>query len=239
MNIEDILNYEFHGPLTVENGTNGLKFKGIYLPEEIVILILSYVDLQHILKASLVCKRWCNIIKSTSFWTRVYQREHGEQPEKLPWYVFYCHFSRKLLDCNLLKNGNGQNGFKYWNILENGGNGFKIEQTPCGSDPLPSDVPEFEGHKSCFVTSYDRCLKRQEVKLTDSKLLFYIVNKFKPDIYLSEWVCGRYDCGCMYILTCLLRYKDHVVYDKSSQEYRVDQWAGKEWSKVKKNRLVK
>lgn len=230
-NMNDILNYQFHGPFTIEDETNGLYFNGIYLPEEIVILILSYVNPQYILNASSVCKRWCNIIKSTTFWTRLYEQKHNKPPEKLPWYVFYCYFSQQLLDNNLLKNGNGQEGFKYWQIIENGGNKFIVEQTPQGADRLPPDIPEFNGHKSCFATSFDSCIKRQEIQLK-SKLLYYIVNKFKPNIYMSEWVAGRFDCGCVYILTCLLKNNLEVVYDKSSQEFRVEQWKGKKWTKV-------
>lgn len=231
--IGEILSYEFRGPF-MEEGVNGLYFNSIYLPEEVVTLILSYINPKNILSASLVCKRWCNIVKSTRFWVGIYERNHGKQPEKLPWYVFYCYFSQKLLDHNLLKNGNGQEGYKYWETLHSGGNGFTIEQTPCGADPLPSDVPEFHGHTSCFATSYERCIKRQQINLFKiSKLLYYIVNKFKPHIYMSEWVAGRFDCGCVYILTGLLGSKERIVHDQSSREFRVEQWHGKEWSKVK------
>lgn len=230
--IEEIIKYEFHGPLKEEDEVNGLYFGKIYLPEEVVTLILSYIGPQHILNATLVCKRWCNIIKSTRFWTHIYQQKLGKQPEKLPWYVFYCYFSQNLLDHNLLQNGNGQEGFKYWELLENGGNGFIIEQTPCGADPLPAGIPEFHGHTSCFATSYARCTKRQAIYLFNSKLLLYIVNKFKPDIYISEWVTGRFDCGCLYILTGLLENRNGIVYDKSSPEIRIEQWQGKSWFKV-------
>lgn len=230
--IREILKYEFHGPFR-EEGTNGLYFNSIYLPEEVVTVILSYINPNDMLRASLVCKRWCNIIKSTRFWVGIYERKHKRQPEKLPWYVFYCYISQNLLDHNLLKNGNGQDGYTFWEILQNGGNGFKIEQTPCGADLLPQGVPEFDGHTSCFATSFERCIKRQEICLLKNKLLFYIVNKFKPDIYMSEWVTGRFDCGCVYILTGLLESKQSIVYDKSTREFRVEQWQGKEWSKVK------
>lgn len=232
MNIEDILKYKFHQPFAVEDEINGLCFNGVYLPEEIVTLILSLISPDQILRASLVCKRWCNIIKSTTFWFRLYEETQGKHPEKLPWYVFYGFFTN-LLDHNLLKNGNGQERFNYWNIIENGGEQFIVEETPAGADPLPLDVPDFNGHKCCFATSYQRCVKRQEITLLQNKLLAYIVNKFKPDIYLSEWVAGRFDCGCKYLLTCLLRHKKNIVYDKSSPEFRVEQWQGKEWTKVK------
>lgn len=233
IDIRDLLKYEFHGPLKDEDETNGLCFKNVYLPEEVVTLILSFISPEHILKTTLVCKKWCNIIKSTLFWTDIYKRKVGKQPEKLPWYVFYCYFATDLLDRNLLKNGNGQKGFKHWEIIADGGSGFTVEKDPCGADPLPPNIPEFNGCTSCFATSYDNCIKRQEIKLSKSKLLLYIVNKHKPSIYLSEWVCGRFDCGCVYILTCALMYKNVVMYDKSTPDFRVAQWEGKEWSKVR------
>lgn len=233
IDVEDIVNYQFHGPLQENNSTNGLCFRGIYLPEEVVTVILSHINPGDILKATLVCKKWCNIIKSTVFWCRIYERCYGKQPKKLPWYVFYCYFATKLLDHNLLKNGNGEQGYKHWKTIKNGGDGFRIEKVPCGADPLPEGVPEFNGKKSCFATSYHACIKAQEINLTDNKLLLYIVNKFKPTIYMSEWVAGRFDCGCIYYLSGQLLYKGETKCERISEEFRVEQWQGKSWSKVR------
>lgn len=102
--VEKILRFEFHGKLIQENPTNGLCFNGIFLPEEVVEVILSHVSVKHILHATLVCKTWCNIIKSSHFWSRIYKRQGGKTTRNLPWYIFYCHFATELLDRNLLKN---------------------------------------------------------------------------------------------------------------------------------------
>ncbi|KAJ8932896.1 hypothetical protein NQ314_014377 [Rhamnusium bicolor] len=182
-----------------EDSTNGLCLNNVYLPEEIIENILSYVPPTNLLGLTLVCKRWCNIIKSENFWMSIYNRRHPDKAKKLPWYVFYSYFTTDNFH-NILRNGNGQEQYKYWTIVKNYGDEFKIENPPIGSEPLPPDVPDFNGRTSCFATSYQDCSKIQEISLRNKRLLRYILNKFMPHIYVSEWVAGRFDCGCMYKL---------------------------------------
>lgn len=151
--------FKFMSPF-VDDSPNGLHFNNIYLPEEVICDILSYIPPQEILKLTLVCKKWCNIIKSQIFWMKIYNRHYPKKAKKLPWYVYYCYFTTDNF-LNLLKNGNGQDRYNHWKIIKNYGNKFKIENVPCGSDPLPSGVPEFNGCTSCFATSYQSCNKIQ------------------------------------------------------------------------------
>ncbi|RZC35562.1 FBA and/or F-box-like domain containing protein [Asbolus verrucosus] len=202
-NLESVETFKFHDSF-IEDTSNGLYFNNFYLPEEVVLIILSYIDPKEVLKASLVCKKWCNLIKSDPFWFAIYSRVHKKKPKKLPWYVYYCLFASNYFDQNLIKNGNGQDKYEHWRIVQNGGDGFAIEDSPIGADPLSLDIPEFNGRTSCFATSYFECNKLQEISLESSPLMQLILNKFKPHIYLSEWVAGRFDCGCNYILHCKL-----------------------------------
>ncbi|RZC35566.1 F-box only protein 6 [Asbolus verrucosus] len=256
-NLEPVETFEFHNSF-IEDTNNGLYFNNVYFPEEVLVMILGYVDPKEILKASLVCKKWCNIIKSDSFWFALYSRVYGEKPKKLPWYVYYCLFSSNYFDQNLIKNGNGQDKYEHWRIIRNGGDGFAIEDPPAGADPLPLDTPEFDGKTSCFATSYGECDKFQEISLENNPLMQLILNKFKPHMYLSEWAAGRFDCGCTYILQCKL-YGKKLPEEPSPQTFRrkgrdysevslgidsekvlhiqrtgtrVEQWAGSTWSKV-------
>lgn len=151
--------FKFMNPFE-DDSPNGLHFNNIYLPEEVICNILSYVPPKDVLKLTLVCKKWCNIIKSQNFWMQIYNRYYPKKAKKLPWYVYYCYFTTDNFH-NLLKNGNGQEQFKYWKIMKNYGDKFKIENTPAGSDPLPSGVPEFKGCTSCFATSFHDCNKIQ------------------------------------------------------------------------------
>lgn len=245
--------FTFH-PQFEEDSTNGLCFKNIYLPEEIVMTILTHLPPKEILQATLVCKKWCNIIKSDIFWFELYSRIYRSKPKKLPWYVYYAFFTTDYFNRNLIKNGNGEERFNHWNIVYNYGDEFKIENPPNGSDPLPEGVLEFNNHTSCFATSYYECNKFQQVSFANNRLMQFIFNKYKPHIYLSEWVSGRFDCGCVYTLWCKL-YADELPKTSTKKvrrhfetehwnmpmhvqtaELRVQQWEGKEWSKVRLSR---
>lgn len=238
--------FEFMEPFE-EDSTNGLCFSNIYLPEEIVADILSYMPPKNLLKLTQVCKKWCNIIKSENFWMNIYNKRHPTKAKKLPWYVFYCYFTTNNFE-NLLKNGNGQEQFKHWKIIKNFGDEFRIENPPCGSDPLPTGVPEFNGHTSCFSTSFYECNKIQEILIADKRLLRYILNKFMPHIYVSEWVAGRFDCGCMYKLVFKGYHQDYNARLESfidgeeegslrplfylTSTTVIEQWQGRRWEKV-------
>ncbi|XP_028154422.1 F-box only protein 6 [Diabrotica virgifera virgifera] len=248
--------FQFHGPLE-DDTSNGLFLNDVYFPEEIIIKILTFLPPEQLLPLSLVCKKWCNIIKSDSFWMDVYNNQFPNKAKRLPWYVYYLYYSTDDFR-NLLKNGNGQEGFKHWTILKNFGDEFIIEPVPKGSDPLPEGVPEFCGRKSCFTTSFYECCKIQVIRLENKRLLRYVINKFKPHIYVSEWYAGRFDCGCEYKLTIKglasesmqkpMEDEDlEIEYDR--MEYHrtegdeivlfsllkpaiIPQWEGKEWNKM-------
>ncbi|KAJ8922010.1 hypothetical protein NQ315_008649 [Exocentrus adspersus] len=247
-NYTPVKEFQFMEPFE-EVSTNGLCLNNIYLPEEVVADILSYIPLDNVLNLTLVCKKWCNIIKSENFWRDVYNRKrYPHKAKKLPWYVFYSYFTTNNFD-NLIKNGNGEEQYKHWKILKNFGDEFKIEDPPAGANPLPAGVPEFHGHTSCFATSFYECSKIQEISLVNKRLLRYIMYKFGPHIYASEWVAGRFDCGCLYKMV-LKGYKDNYdvlaqlnpyiedVDEITSPDFmlattmEVEQWQGRKWEKV-------
>lgn len=232
--IDNILKFKFMEPLEIEcNDTNGLCLNNVFCPEEVVTKILTFVNPENVLVDALVCKKWNNIIKSTYFWAQIYRRIHHKPPKNLPWYVFYCYLGQKQLNCNLLKNGNGQEGFNHWDIINEELVPFGIEwNPPLGCDILPENVPEFNGYTMCFVTNGETCVKKQEVDLLlQSKLLFYIVNKFGPDIYLSDWVAARRDCSIAYTLTCTLYQKQFDRFTKTVK-HNIKIGGGGIWKKV-------
>lgn len=229
---QSTLDYEFLPPF-VEDTDNGLCFKDIYVPEEVLTLILSHVPAKQLLRLSLVCKKWCRIIRSHALWALVYERHYKKVAKRLPWYVFYCRFSTEYFDRNLLKNGNGQEEYKHWKIIKSYGDGFRIEAEPVGAKPLPEDVAEFNGHRSCFATSYYECNKLQEIYLGRSRLVQYVINKYTPTIIASEWATGRFDCGCVYRLICRLMNKErNFNLHEDSVQHRIEQWSDPEWTKV-------
>lgn len=213
-----------------DNTTNGFYFNGIYVPEEILSLILNYVD-DDILKYTLVCKSWFNIIKSFSFWAQKYEKRYGKKAKKLPWYIYYTLMHTNFFDTNLLKNNCGEKGYEHWEIMQNYGDEFRIEKPPCGADKLP-DSEDFNDKQSCFATSYYECSKMQTIELVTRPIHSVILNTYQPEIYVSEWVAGRFDCGCVYTMTCTLLDKESEQLKKKATNYSVEQWMGKEWSKV-------
>lgn len=211
---------------------NGLSLNNIYLPQEVLLHLLSFIEPKKLLQYCRVCRTWNKLIKSYSLWSIIYKRKYNNKPKKLPWYVYYCFFTSNYFHKNLLQNCNGEHRFTNWQMTSNGGGGFIIEAVPMGSDPLPTDVPEFNGKSSCFATSYGRCSKNQRIHLDQNKLLKFILENYKPHIYISEWVAGRFDCGCIYSMNCIFKDKDDKDIGNAVCGYIVQQWEGSKWTKV-------
>lgn len=73
------------------------------------------------------------------------------------------------------------------------------------------------------------------------------MKQHKPHIYISEWMAGRFDCGCRYQLgilgfgknydreieatTRMLSYTVKPLFHKTKEE-TVEQWQGRAWKKV-------
>ncbi|XP_066156177.1 F-box only protein 6-like [Euwallacea fornicatus] len=248
--VPDEKNIQFLGQFDIQGDTlNGLVLNGSYIPQEILITIFTYLTPSDILQCSLVCKNWHNIGKSNALWHDIYNnKEYPKKAKKLPWYVFYCFYATDNFK-NLIKNGNGQEGFDHWYIAANEGDKFIVENVPCGSCPLPEE-PEFFGYTSCFASSYGKCAKYQEIDLKPKRLLRYIIVKYKPTLFASEWFAGRFDCASSYQLTisCTVAgndWKPHdfryrvqgTIVNRRSPDYFVEtsglieQWANKPWQK--------
>ncbi|GLV43988.1 hypothetical protein CBL_12716 [Carabus blaptoides fortunei] len=64
---------------------NGLVFNDIPVPEEIIMLILSYTDTKTLLSCKLVCKEWNTLICSTHFWRTKLEHINKTTKKHLPW----------------------------------------------------------------------------------------------------------------------------------------------------------
>ncbi|TSU49984.1 F-box only protein 6 [Bagarius yarrelli] len=62
---------------------------------------------------------------------------------------------------NLLKNPNGDEEMEFWELTENGGNEWHVEDVPgdCGYEFSSEAVTKY------FCTSFEMCLKRQVIDL--------------------------------------------------------------------------
>lgn len=214
-----------------DQDTNGLILRGYHLPEEIIGEILEKLPPENRLTCRLVCKRWDRIISYLSYdtYNRTFHTHHTS--ETLPFLFCYISLYNARLRKNLLKNVNGEDKFKNWEITRNGGDGWRIENPPCGSDALPEGVEEFNDHHSCFATSFQVASKEQCVDLTKDKHLSWVLEKFKPSIYVSEWVAARFDCGATYQMTLTMKRKGKEVFVKEVS-HTIEQWLGSQWEKV-------
>ncbi|KAM9443807.1 F-box only protein 2-like [Clarias gariepinus] len=114
---------------------------------------------------------------------------------------------------NLLKNPNGDEGLDYWQLTENGGFGWQVEEMPREGEHAfnNSAVTKY------FSTSYELNLKKQVIDL--------VAEGYNPDdldnqpaVTIEDWFCCRTDCGCMYqIAVSLLDANSQPL-----QEYKPD-----------------
>ncbi|XP_072388852.1 F-box only protein 44-like [Diabrotica undecimpunctata] len=208
--------FKFHGPLEVDT-SNGLFLNDVYFPEEIIMKVLTFLPARLLLRLSLVCKKWCNIIKSTSLWMDVYNNQFPNKAKRLPWYVYYLYFST-LNFKNLIKIGNAQHEFNQWTRLTNFG-----------------DV------ENVFI-------KIQVIGLEHKRLLRYVINTFKPHIYVSEWYTGFLERRHKYKVTIKgFSYEstqepvgeftaddnnDEIVFLSDLKPVLIEQCRGRKWNKM-------
>ncbi|XP_034934476.1 F-box only protein 6-like [Chelonus insularis] len=203
-----------------ENGNNGFVLCDKYIPEELLAELLCYVDYKSLLNCQIVCKRWKVLIQEY-VWRKKAEMIFGQSLQcikDMPWPVYYVICKKNPFDKNLVKNHSGQNGLKKdWQIVSQGGDHWKVENPPNGVPPLPDD-PVFEGHQSCFVTSYFTCTKRQIINLVEEGLSPYLLDTFQPPIVVSEWYSCRWDCPASY--ECFIALLDENNKTLKSHKFR-------------------
>ncbi|XP_031424080.1 F-box only protein 2 isoform X2 [Clupea harengus] len=114
---------------------------------------------------------------------------------------------------NLLKNPCGEEQMDFWELTENGGSQWRVEDMPgdCGHSISDDDIKQY------FATSFELCLKRQVVDLVAEGYTPEDLDT-QPVVNVEDWYCGRTDCGCTYQLTaCLLDENQEV--NHSFSEY--------------------
>ncbi|XP_060897442.1 F-box only protein 2 isoform X1 [Labrus bergylta] len=119
---------------------------------------------------------------------------------------------------NLLKNPSGEEELEFWELTENGGSQWKVEEMPgdCGFDFCSDGVTKY------FATSFELCLKRQVVDLlaegyTEEQL------DAEPAVTVEDWYCGRTDCGCTYQMSvCLLDDNQEVLQEFKPEPVTLD-----------------
>ncbi|KAK9298212.1 hypothetical protein QLX08_008372 [Tetragonisca angustula] len=217
-----------------EKSDNGLIISGKYLPEELLAEIFCYIDYKSLLHCQLVCKRWKTLIQ-----TYVWRKKAGVSfnrlrffNKKVPWHVYYLICKKKPFERNLIKNHSGEYGTqKYWKILSQGGDRWKVENPPIGVPPLPNNELVFEGKQFCFVTSYCSCSKTQIIDLDVEGLTSYVLDNLQP-VIVSEWYSCRWDCPAIYECIIELLREDNTVIDSFNFRDNIEGEKQNQWHQV-------
>ncbi|CAL8137739.1 unnamed protein product [Orchesella dallaii] len=193
--------------ITVNGCPNGFLISGQAIPETVVELILSKVPVEDLLKCNLVCKAWRNLISRKSLWKICFDDNKANWntvPEHVRdkpngWMVLYAQLRNEILSKNYIKNPSGHRQFEGWTIFSNGGDQWRVEEEPHGSDPLPNlDIPFFgiDEDKSCFTSSFGWCSKYYIVNLWREGLTPELMKLMLPfKIKCSQMYTARFDCG--------------------------------------------
>ncbi|KAL0126871.1 hypothetical protein PUN28_005314 [Cardiocondyla obscurior] len=198
-----------------DEGDNGLVLCDKYLPVEILIEIFCRADCKTLLSCQLVCKRWKMLMFSV--WYKKTEQALGKPipwDDKLPWPALYLACSKKPYERNLVKNHSGQEQLKYWEITQEGGDHWTVEEPPLGVPELPQTEPATENKQICFTTSYSYCCKVQRINLVKEGIHPYILDTYQPAIVVSEWYSCRWDCPAEYLLLVkLINDENKVIYE--------------------------
>jgi hypothetical protein len=181
------------------------------LPNEIMEKVFQLLEVKDLLQcATPVCRRWYSLASDPYLWHQRCLREGKcstslTEPEKGWKYFYFTSYSGR----NLITNPCGDDRLQGWHIIENGGDGWEIENK--GAE-CPATVAM--GCQCNFVTSYEWCRKAQVI---DLKRYGFSETQLDscPPIEVSEWFCARWDCGSDFQL--------HVkLFD--GQRQMIDEW---------------
>ncbi|XP_061456621.1 F-box only protein 2-like isoform X1 [Rhineura floridana] len=202
------------------------------LPEPLLVQILAYLPaVELLLVCRLVCSQWKNLIDGATLWLLKCQQEGlvGEDAAEEGaenWQMLYFLHRRKR---NLIKNPDGEEGLEHWVDVENGGDGWKIEDLP---GDFGKEFPSDEVHKY-FVSSFDWCNKSQVIDLRAEGYWEEIMDTIQPKIVVRDWYAARCDAGCLYNLKVqLLSETEEVVAEFASDTIAVPQDNEGEWTEI-------
>lgn len=114
---------------------------------------------------------------------------------------------------NLLKNPSGEEQLEFWELTENGGCQWKVEDMPgdCGYNLCNDEVTKY------FVTSFELCLKGQVIDLLAEGYCCEQLDA-QPPVTVEDWYSGRQDCGCTYQILVTLLDENHEVIQEFKRE---------------------
>ncbi|XP_061114950.1 F-box only protein 44-like isoform X2 [Conger conger] len=175
----------------------------------------------------LVCREWQELVDSAPLWKEKCRRArflpHDVTRPPADWRMFYFMSKKRH---NLLKNPSAEEQFNGWQIVRNGGDRWSIQEV--GENPLPDEMV-----KKFFVTSYHECKKLQLINLEREGYKPALLDRYQPEIHISDWYAPRWDCGCMYeICVELLNQKKQVMQTFAPEPVYFQQWNEQQWHQM-------
>uniref|UniRef100_A0A670Z6H0 F-box protein 2 n=1 Tax=Pseudonaja textilis TaxID=8673 RepID=A0A670Z6H0_PSETE len=202
------------------------------LPEPLLVRILASLPaLDLVLVCRLVCSQWKALVDGGALWLLKCQEEGfvGKDVEaegSESWQTVYFLHKKKR---NLIKNPNGEEGLQHWEDVQNGGDGWKVEELP---GDFGKDFPR-EEVRTYFVSSFDWCSKSQIIDLQAEGYWEELMDTTQPKIVVKDWYAARCDAGCLYHLKVkLLSANEDVVAEFESETIAVPQDNEGEWAEV-------
>ncbi|XP_040286360.1 F-box only protein 2-like [Bufo bufo] len=130
---------------------------------------------------------------------------------------------------NLIKNPCGEEELEYWEDIQNGGDGWKIEAIPgdCGAD-IPCD-----GVSKYFASSFECCSKTQVIDLLNEGYTEEVLDA-QPNIVVSDWYAARTDSkGGIYELKVqLLSGSRDVIKEYNSESVTIPENTDGAWTQL-------
>lgn len=201
------------------------------LPENILLEVFIHVPARQLLRSCRpVCSLWRDIIDLMTLWKRKCLQEgfitkDWDEPVA-DWKIFFflCSLRR-----NLLHNPCAEEEMRSWKLDFNGGHRWKVESLPGDHG---TDFPDLRV-KKYFVTSFELCLKSQLIDLKAEGYWEELLDRFRPDIVVTDWFAPRADCGCTYNIQVKLLSADYIVLKSfEPPPVTIQQWNDSKWTEV-------
>ncbi|XP_067317813.1 F-box only protein 17-like [Anolis sagrei] len=149
-----------------------------YLPDELLLLILSWVPGRSLVReCRLVCRKWRDLIDKPTLWRLKCQRdplskaavEAVQGASQIDWRRIY---RLRPFGRNLIKNPRGKNHFQDWKI--------EYSWIDMNEKDSTGEVMVFR----CFSLGF---AKSQVVDLLEEGLGEELMDTFQPDIFIADW----------------------------------------------------
>ncbi|XP_048450305.1 F-box only protein 2-like [Rhincodon typus] len=150
------------------------------LPEQVLLKILSYIPARElVLICRLVCQQWKMLVDGLDL--QVHDERSLKQKEDITEEdAFYFCTSAKE---NLIKNPCGEEEFAFWELTNNDGDGWKVEDLP-GDNGKPFPNQKIQKY---FVTSFEWCQKSQLINLVLEGFEAETLDNIQPPITVRDW----------------------------------------------------